>query len=132
MALLLSTEPLPACCVAPAPRFAGEVDRAKEQRDNVAHFVVPAAITTGTYGLAKELGASRSEARWIAIGTSMLIVVGKEIYDQSVAGRFGLEEVALGVGGTVTGVVIAERIWRGEAQASGLGRSSPARRELAH
>jgi hypothetical protein len=114
LVLLLGTHPTaPACCAPAAARFTVQASDAKETRDNIAHFMVPAALTTGSYGLALELGASREQARWIAVGTSLLVMVAKEIYDHSVAGRFGLEEVAIGVGGTAGGLLLAEKvIWR--------------------
>jgi hypothetical protein len=119
LALLLSTDPTAAslCCPPPAQRFAAQTDGAKEVRDNIAHFVVPAAVSTASFGLALELGASRKEARWIAAGTSVLLIVAKEIYDEAVASRFGLEEVAIGVGGTAAGLLLAEQlIWQDDEQ----------------
>jgi hypothetical protein len=117
LAFLLNAAPAP-CCHEP-PRFAVQAIRAddtKEVRDNIAHFVVPALTTTSVYGAAVYLGASREQARWIAVGTSVLLIVGKELYDESVAGRFGLEETFIGLGGAATGLLVAEQLSWGEAK----------------
>ena len=114
LAALLSTAPAP-CCYE-APRFAVQADAGKETRDNIAHFVAPAVVTASVYGGAVYLGASRKQARWIAAGTSVLLIVGKELYDDSVAGRFGLEETLIGLGGTAAGLVVAEQLLWVEAK----------------
>ena len=117
LAFLISTTPAP-CCFE-EPRFALQAiqaDDTKEVRDNVGHFVVPALATTSVYGAAVYLGASRKQARWIAVGTSVLLIVGKELYDDSVAGRFGVEETLIGLGGTAAGLIVAEQVLWAEAK----------------
>ena len=109
LAVLLSTSD-PACCFE-APRFSVQAaDDSKEARDNVVHFVAPALATVSVYGTAVYFGASRKQARWIAAGTSVLLIVGKELYDKSQAGRFGAEETLIGLGGTAAGLVVAEKL----------------------
>ncbi len=112
LAFLLGTSSAaaPDCCLPAAPRFALQVDASKEARDNVLHFIGPGLITVSSYGTARYFGATRKQARWIAVGTSVVLVVAKELYDESVAGRFGLEEVAIGLGGTAAGLVVAEKL----------------------
>ncbi|HEY0304106.1 MAG TPA: hypothetical protein VGC44_03995 [Longimicrobiales bacterium] len=114
LAVLLSTSPAP-CCY-DSPRFAVQVSSAEETRDNIGHFVAPTLVTASVYGTAVYLGASRKQARWIAVGTSVLLIVGKEVYDESVAGRFGLEETLIGLGGTAAGLVLAETLDGAEAK----------------
>lgn len=110
LAALLSAAPAP-CCYEP-PRFAVQVqaDDAKEARDNIGHFVSPAIVTASVYGTAVYFGASRKQARWISVGTSVLLIVAKELYDDSVAGRFGVEETLIGLGGTAAGLMVAEKL----------------------
>lgn len=104
------------CCPAAAPRFAVAVDNAKEARDNIGHFVSPAVLAASFYGTAVYLGASRKQARWIAAGSTLLLIVVKEWRDESVAGRFGVEEVAIGIGGTAAGLWLAEQLDWAEAK----------------
>jgi hypothetical protein len=122
LAFLLATSPTaPPCCH--PPTFTLQADDATEVRDNIGHFVAPAILTSSFYGTALYLGAPRRHARWISVGTSLLLIVAKEAHDQSVAGRFGLEEVAIGLGGTAAGLWFAERVdWSDE-----LYRSKPPR-----
>lgn len=87
-----------------------EVDQSKEAKDLVGHFVSPMVLTTSFYGTAMYFGAERKRARWIAAGLSIVLIVGKEVYDEKVAGRFGLEETAIGVAGTAGGLYVAEKI----------------------
>jgi hypothetical protein len=111
LALLLSaTSPSPPPCCQPATAVFTRADDAKEVRDNIGHLVSPAIITTSVYGTALHFGASKKEARWISVTASLGLVVAKELYDRSVAGRFGLEETGLGVIGTGVGLWVAERI----------------------
>jgi hypothetical protein len=114
LAVLLSTSS--ATCCYDSPRFAVQASSAEETRDNIGHFVAPALVTASVYGTAVYLGASRKQARWIAVGTSVLLIVGKEVYDESVAGRFGVEETLIGLGGTAAGLVLAETLDGAEAK----------------
>ena len=77
---------------------------------DVGHFIAPAILTPTFYSTALLLGAERKQARWIAAGLSVALVIAKEVYDERVAGRFGVEEAAIGVAGTAAGLWIAERI----------------------
>jgi hypothetical protein len=109
LAVLLSSAPAP-CCYE-APRFAVQAaDNSKEVRDNVVHFVAPALATVSVYGTAVYFGASRKQARWISVSTSVVLIVGKELYDKSKAGRFGAEETLIGLGGTAAGLIVAEKL----------------------
>jgi hypothetical protein len=111
LTFLLSTAPAP-CCYE-VPRFAvqaAQPDDAKEARDNIGHFVSPAIAAASVYGAAVYLGASRKQARWIAVSASVLLIVGKELYDDSAVGRFGVEETLIGLGGTAAGLIVAEQL----------------------
>ena len=116
--LLGTTSPAGPPCCQPATAVLSRADDGKEARDNIGHFVSPAILTTSFYGSALYLGANKKQARWIAVSASLGLVVAKELYDQSVAGRFGLEEVGIGVAGTGVGLWMAERIeWPEEKRA---------------
>src|SRR5688500_10976343 len=91
IALLSAAPPTAPCCTRPAAVLM-EVDNSKEAKDQVGHFISPMVLTTSFYGTAMYLGAERKQARWIAAAVSIGLVVAKEVYDESVAGRFGLEE----------------------------------------
>ena len=119
MVLLIgTTSPAPAACCQPAPALLARANNAKEVRDNVGHFISPVVLTTSFYGTALYFGASKKQARWISVGTALGLVVAKELYDKSVAGRFGLEETGIGIAGTGVGLWLAERMeWPEEKRA---------------
>ena len=110
IALLGATSPVEPCCARPAPAFAVADDASKELKDQIGHFISPMVATTSVYGTARYFGAERNQARWIAGGIGIVLVVAKEVYDESVAGRFGLEETAIGFAGTAAGVYLGEKI----------------------
>lgn len=117
LASLLAIAPAPECCVRQQVLLAAP-DEGKEARDNVGHFISPMVLTTSFYGFALYFGKDRKEARWISALASLGLVVLKEVYDERVAGRFGVQEVLIGVGGTATGLYLAERIeWHEEKRA---------------
>ena len=107
--LLAATPPVETCCARPAAVFTAS-DASKEAKDQIGHFISPLVATTSVYGTAKYFGADRKQARWIAAGVGLALVIVKEVYDQSVAGRFGLEETAIGFAGTAAGVYLGEKI----------------------
>jgi hypothetical protein len=116
--LIGATSPAPAPCCQPTAALIARADDAKEARDNIGHLVSPAVLTASFYGTALYFGASKKQARWISVGTALGLVVAKELYDKSVAGRFGLEETAIGFAGTGAGLWLAERIeWPEEKRA---------------
>ena len=117
LAWLASAPPASACCAAPAQVFTAP-DQTSEMIDRVGHVISPMVLTTSFYGAALYLGADNKTARWVAVGLSVATIVAKELYDQRLAGRFGYEEAAIGLGGTALGLLIAERIeWPEEKRA---------------
>ena len=117
MILLLSaTSPAPPPCCHPAPAVLARANESEEERDYAGHFISPAVLTTSFYGTARWFGATRSQARWISVGTALGLVVAKELYDKSVADRFGLEETAIGMVGTGLGLWMAESVTWPEAK----------------
>ena len=103
--------PQPAAAVFAAP------NRSKEMIERVGHFVSPMILTPSFYGAALYLGAEPKQARWIAAGLSVALVIAKEVYDERVAGRFGVEEAFIGLAGTAAGVWLADEIeWPEEKQ----------------
>ena len=109
LALLSATSPADTCCARPTTAFAAE-DQSKEAKDQIGHFISPAVMTTSFYGTAMYFGAERKQARWIAAALGVVAVIAKEVYDERVAGRFGLEEAGIGIAGTAVGVYLGEKI----------------------
>lgn len=107
-ALAASAGP-PVCCERAAAFVATKTNI--ESAHHIGHVISPMILTASFYGTALYLGASRKEARWIAVGLSLAVVVGKELYDYQTAARgFSKQDVALGTASTAVGLWLAESI----------------------
>src|SRR5687768_9228205 len=66
---------------------------------DVGHVTTPFVVTLAVYGMSREAGVSRSGARWIAVGTSLALMVLKEMYDRNAVDNFSGRDIVLGVVG---------------------------------
>ena len=101
--------PGPDCCLRPQSIIADTPP--PETAHRIGHVVTPAVVTTTFYGTALYFGASRNQARIVAIAASLVAIVGKELYDHSTEARaFSKLDIALGLAGTAAGLAAAEAI----------------------
>ena len=83
---------------------AGEYDNFFQQEDKKAHIAI--SVMTGAIGnlVSIKLGASKQEAFWYGLGTSLVIGGLKEVYDMHKTNPTGFsmaDMVADGIGGVV-------------------------------
>lgn len=99
----------PVCCVRPQPIVVET--SAIETRNRIGHVITPAVMTTAFYGGALYFGATRKQARIVAVALSLAAILGKELYDYSTEARaFSTLDIALGIGSTAIGLAAAEAI----------------------